>query len=133
MSAIVAEAALTACAVPTFDSGIFTESGVGSSTMTMLSQNAARRRNHMTLPCVFHDVFIVVADTLAEPIEGEVGPVLWILRMFETNLQRVFLKFERFLSLRKRCHTAPHLAQRRNRRAPTPAKFPLCRSLIHGR
>ena len=42
MSDIVAEAALTACAAPTFDSGIFIESGVGSSTMTMLSQNAAR-------------------------------------------------------------------------------------------
>ena len=60
---IVAEAALTACAVPTFDSGIFAESGVGSSTMTMLSQNAARNRNHMTLPRVFHDVFIVPLQT----------------------------------------------------------------------
>ena len=57
----------------------------------------------MTLPRVFHDVFIVVAGTLAEAIEGEVGPVLWILRMFETNLQRALLKFERFSSLRKRC------------------------------
>jgi hypothetical protein len=65
----------------------------------------------MTLPCVFHDVFIAVADTLAEAIEGEVGSVLWILRMFETNLQRVFLKFERFSSLRKRCRAAPHFAQ----------------------
>ena len=92
MSDIVADAALTACAVPTFDSGSLTESGVGSSTMTMLSQNAVRTRNHMTLPRVFHDVFIAVADTLAESIEGEVGPVLWIFRMFETNLRRVFLK-----------------------------------------
>ena len=78
--------------VPTLNSGSLTESGVGSSTMTMLSQNAARTRNHMTLPRVFHDVFIPVADTLAESIEGEVGPVLWIFRMFEANLQRVFLK-----------------------------------------
>ena len=54
----------------------------------------------MTLPCVFHDIFIAVADTLAEAIEGEVGWVLRILRMFESNLRRVFLKFERFSSLR---------------------------------
>ena len=92
MSDTVAEAALTACAAPTFDSGNFMESGVGSSTMTMLSQNAARRRKNMTLPCVFHDVFIVVADTLAEAFESEVGSLLWIFRMFETNLQRGFLK-----------------------------------------
>ena len=57
----------------------------------------------MTLPCVFHDVFIVVADTLAEAFDSEVGSPLWILRMFETNLQQGFLKFERFSSLRKRC------------------------------
>ena len=101
MSDTVAEAALTACAVPTFDSGIFTDSGVGSSTMTMLSQNAARMRNNMTLPRVFHDVFIAVADTLAEALEGEVGSVSQILLMFESNLQRLFLKFERFSSLRK--------------------------------
>jgi hypothetical protein len=61
----------------------------------------------MTLPCVFHDVFIVVADTLAEAFEGEVGSLRWILRMFESNLQRVFLKFERFSSLRKRCRAEP--------------------------
>jgi hypothetical protein len=30
----------------------------------------------MTLPCVFHDVFIAVADTLAEAVEGEVGSLL---------------------------------------------------------
>jgi len=89
----------------------------------MLSQNAARMRNHMTLPCVFHDVFIAVADTLAEAIEGEVGSVLWILRMFETNLQRVFLKFERFSSLRNRCRAVPHFAQRHNRRASTRSKL----------
>jgi len=76
MSDIVAEAALTACAVPMPDSGIFIESGVGSSTMTMLSQNAARRRNNMTLPRAFHDVFIAVADTLADGFEGEVGSLL---------------------------------------------------------
>jgi len=56
----------------------------------MLSQNAVRTRNHMTLPRVFH--VIAVADTLAGSIEGEVGPVLRIFRMFETNLRRVFLK-----------------------------------------
>jgi hypothetical protein len=55
----------------------------------------------MTLPRVFHDVFIAVVDTLAESIEGKVGPVLWIFRMFETNLRRVFLKFERFFIVKK--------------------------------
>jgi hypothetical protein len=87
----------------------------------------------MTLPCVFHDVFIAVMDTLAEAIEGEVGSVLWILRMFETNLQRVFLKFERFSSLRKRCRVAPHFAQRRDRRDKVHAKLRRCRGLIHVR
>jgi len=114
MSDIVADAALTAWAAPKLDSGIFTESGVGSSTMTMLSQNAARRRNDMTLPRVFHDVFIVVVDTLAEAIEGAVGPVLRILRMFDSNLHRAFLKFERFSSLKKGCRAAPDFARRRD-------------------
>jgi hypothetical protein len=91
MSDIVADAALTAWAVPTFDSGSLTESGVGSSTITMLSQNAARTRNHMTLPRVFHDVFNAVTDTLAESIKGEVGPVLWILRMF----RQIFSEFSK--------------------------------------
>jgi len=62
----------------------------------------------MTLPRVFHDVFIAVVDTVAESIEGEVGPVLWIFRMFETNLRRVFLTFERFSSLRKQCRVTRH-------------------------
>jgi len=87
----------------------------------------------MTLPCVFHDVFIAVADTLAEAIEGEVGSVLWILRMFETNLRRVFLKFERFSSLRKRCRAAPYFARRCDRRVSARAKLSLCRSLISWR
>jgi hypothetical protein len=30
----------------------------------------------MTLPRVFHDVFIVVAGTLAEALEGDVGSLL---------------------------------------------------------
>ena len=111
MSDIVADAAPTACAVPTFDAGILTESGVGNTTMTMLSQNAARTRNHMTLLRVFHDFFIAVVDTVVESIEGEVGPVLWIFRMFEPNLRRVFLTFERFSSLRKRCRVTRHCGQ----------------------
>jgi hypothetical protein len=55
----------------------------------------------MTLPFVLHGVFTVVADTLAEAVEGEVRSVPSILRMFEASFQRVFLKFERFSSLRK--------------------------------
>ena len=101
MSDIVAEAALTACAAPTFDSGTFIESGVGSSITTMLSQNALRIRKNMTLPFVPHDCPIAVEDTLAEALEGEVRSVRSILRMFDSSFQRVFLKFERFSSLRK--------------------------------
>src|SRR5262245_28306580 len=101
MSANVADAALIACMAPTFDSGIFADSCAGSSTMTMLSQNAARMRKNMTRPRVPHDFSIVVADTLAEALEGEVGSVSRICLMFESSSQRLFLKFERFSSLRK--------------------------------
>jgi hypothetical protein len=69
--------------------------------MTMLSQNAVRIRKNMTLPFVLHGVFTVVADTLAAAIEGGVRSVPSILRMFEASFQRIFLKFERFSSLRK--------------------------------
>jgi hypothetical protein len=58
----------------------------------------------MTLPCVLHGIFTAVEVTLAEPFEGEVRSVLSILRMFEESFRRPFLKFERFSSLRKRCH-----------------------------
>src|SRR5215213_6934829 len=84
-------------------SGTFADSGVGSSTITMLSQNAALIRKNMTLPCVLHGIFTAVEDTLAEPFEGEVRWVLSILRMFDASFRRAFLKFERFSSLRKRC------------------------------
>jgi hypothetical protein len=102
MSDIVAEAALTALAAPT-PSGVFIESGVGSSITTMLSQNALRRRKNMTLPFVPSSLFAAVEDTLADAIEGEVGSVRWILRMFEPSFRRPFLKFERFSSLKKWC------------------------------
>src|SRR5256885_965042 len=101
MSDTVADAAVTACAALSPDSGAFIESGVGSSMMTMLSQNAVRMRKNMTLPLVLHGVFTAVEGTLAEAFEGEVRSVLSILRMFEPSFQRVFLKFERFSSLRK--------------------------------
>src|SRR5215208_6372354 len=101
MSETVADAAVTACAAPIPASGTFTESGVGNSTITMLSQNAARIRKNMTLPCVPHGVFTAVEDTLAEAFEGEVGSVRLILRMFEASFRRGFLKFEPFSSLRK--------------------------------
>ena len=67
----------------------------------MLSQNAVRIRKNMTLPLVLHGVFTAVEDTLAEAFEGEVGSVPSILRMFEASFRRVFLKFERFSSLKK--------------------------------
>jgi len=70
--------------------------------MTMLSQNAVRNRKNITLPLVFHGVFTAVEETLAEPLEGEVGSVASILRMLETSCPRLFLKFERFSSLKKR-------------------------------
>jgi hypothetical protein len=55
----------------------------------------------MTLPLVFHGVSTVVEDRLAEALESRVGSVVLILRMFDSNPQRLFLKFERFSSLRK--------------------------------
>src|ERR1043165_7613624 len=100
MSENVADAAMTACAAPTPDS-VFIDSGAGSSRMTMLSQNAVRNRKNMTLPLVLHGVFPAVEATLAEALEGEVGSVLLILRMLEASCLRLFLKFERFSSLRK--------------------------------
>src|SRR5438270_2900579 len=102
MSEHVAEAAVTACAAPTPVSD-FMDSGVGSSMTTMLSQNAVRRRKNMTLPLVLHGVFPAVEERLAEPVEGRVGSVAWILRMLEASFRRLFLKFERFSSLRKSC------------------------------
>jgi hypothetical protein len=58
----------------------------------------------MTLPFVPHEILFAVEDTLAEAVEGEVRSVRSILRMFETSFRRLFLKFERFSSLRKSCH-----------------------------
>src|SRR5258707_13914993 len=101
MSDTAAEAALTACVVPIFDSGTFMDSGVGNTRTTTLSQNAVRIRNIMTRPLVLHGVCTVVDDKLAEPFEGEVRWTATILLMFEPNFRRLFLKFERFSSLRK--------------------------------
>src|SRR5262245_11523983 len=100
MSAIVADAALIACVAPTLLS-VFIESGVGSSMMTMLSQNAVRIRKNMALPFVPHATPIADEDTLAEAFESEVRSVRSILRMFETSFRRLFLKFERFSLLRE--------------------------------
>jgi hypothetical protein len=60
----------------------------------------------MTLPLVLHGVFTAVGNTLAKAFEGEVRSVLSILRMFEPSFRRLFLKFERFSSLRNRCRSA---------------------------
>src|ERR1041385_3184783 len=69
--------------------------------MTMLSQNVVRKRKNMTLPLVLHGVFPAVEVKLAEPLEGEVRSVPSILRMLESSSPRLFLKFERFSSLKK--------------------------------
>ena len=63
----------------------FIDSGVGSSSTTTLSQNAVRRRKNMTLPFVPSSLVAALEDTLAEAIEGEVGSVRSILRMFEPS------------------------------------------------
>jgi hypothetical protein len=55
----------------------------------------------MTLPLALHGVFPVVEAKLAKPLEKEVRSVLSILRMFEASCLRLFLKFERFSSLKK--------------------------------
>jgi hypothetical protein len=55
----------------------------------------------MTLPLVLHGVFPVVEAKLAEPLEGEVRSVPSILRMLDVSCLRLFLKFERFSSLKK--------------------------------
>src|ERR1041385_6706992 len=111
MSEKVADAAVTACAAPTPDSD-FIEAGVGSSTTTMLSQNATRRRKNMTLPLVFHGVFTAVEGRLAKPFEGEVRSVRSILRMFEASFPRLFLKFERRSSLKKSAAREPSASSR---------------------
>jgi len=56
-----------------------------------------------TLPFVPHGVFTAVfsSGTLAEPIEGEVRRIVAILSMFDSKSRQIFLKFERFSSLRK--------------------------------
>ena len=74
----------------------------------MLSQNAVRIRKNMTLPLVLHDVFTAVEAKLAEAFEGEVRSVPLILRMLEASCPRLFLKFERFSSLKncRRLHSA---------------------------
>src|SRR5205085_5830677 len=121
MSDTVADAAVTACAAPIPVSGVFIDSGVGSSNSTMLSQNAVRMRKNMTLPLVLHGVFTAVEDRLAKAFEGEVRSVPWILRMFEPSFRRLFLKFERFSSLRKSCCCAALFLLHTPRIAATPA------------
>jgi hypothetical protein len=106
-------------AAPT-PSGVFIVSGVGSSITTMLSQNAVRRRKNMALPFVPSSWFAALEDTLAEAFEGEVRSVRSILRMFEASFRRLFLKFERFSSLKESCRCYPSCA--RMRAAPRSAR-----------
>jgi hypothetical protein len=71
----------------------------------------------MILPLVPSSLFAALEDTLAEAIEGEVGSVRSILRMFEPSFRRLFLKFERFSSLKKWCRRYPSHARTRAIRA----------------
>jgi hypothetical protein len=72
-------------------------------------------RKNMTLPLAFHELCAVVEGKLAEAVEGVVCSVVRILRMFDSNLRRLFLKFERFSSLRESCRARAHLDKARNR------------------
>jgi hypothetical protein len=61
----------------------------------------------MTLPLVPHEFSIAVEETLANLFEGDVGSVSQILRMLDSSFRPLFLKFERFSSLRNsRCDLA---------------------------
>jgi hypothetical protein len=61
----------------------------------------------MALPFVPSSWFAALEDTLAEAVEGEVRSVRSILRMFEASFRRLFLKFERFSSLKESCRRYP--------------------------
>jgi hypothetical protein len=71
-------------------------------------------RKNMTLPLAFHELSAVVEGKLAEAVEGAVCSLVRIFRMFDSNLQRIFLKFERFSSLRKSCRAQLQFADARN-------------------
>jgi hypothetical protein len=68
----------------------------------------------MTLPLAFHALSVVVEGKLAEAVEGAVCLMALIFRMFESNLQRLFLKFERFSSLKKSCRGGAQIRKMRN-------------------
>jgi hypothetical protein len=63
----------------------------------------------MTLPLAFHVLSVVVEGKLAEAVEGAVCSLVRIFRMFDSNLQRLFLKFERFSSLKKSCRVSARI------------------------
>jgi hypothetical protein len=67
----------------------------------------------MALPFVPSSFFAALEDTLAEAVEGEVRSVRSILRMFEASFRRLFLKFERFSSLKESCRRYPSYANMR--------------------
>jgi hypothetical protein len=74
----------------------------------------------MALPFVPSSFFAAREDTLAEAVEGEVRSVRSILRMFEASFRRLFLKFERFSSLKESCRRYPSCT--RVRAAPRSAR-----------
>jgi hypothetical protein len=79
-------------------------------------------RKNMTLPLAFHAFSALVEGKLAEAVEGAVCLVALIFRMFESNVPRLFLKFERFSSLKKCCRGAAL----RGNAATTRAMWPDC-------
>jgi len=78
----------------------------------------------MTLPLVLHGVFTAVEGRLAKPFEGEVRSVPSILRMLEASFPRLFLKFERFSSLKKSAaHEPLRFARHREYASPAPRRL----------
>jgi hypothetical protein len=134
MSDIVAEAALTALAAPT-PSGVFIDSG-GRQQQHHDAQpeRGTQKEEHDPALCP-SSLFAALEDTLAEAIEGEVGSVRSILRMFEPSFRRLFLKFERFSSLKNRAAVSrprPHARHPclRGARAALRIGLILCRPCV---
>jgi hypothetical protein len=78
----------------------------------------------MTLPLAFHVLSVVVEGKLAEAVEGAVCSLVRIFRMFDSNLQRLFLKFKRFSSLKNSCRVSARIENPAQPRAAARAAKP---------
>jgi hypothetical protein len=96
MSDTAALAADTASLVPSWGACAVRSIGaLGSNRTTTLSQNAARRRNLMTLPFIPCGCFSRrIAHRLANSLEGQVGGEPPIFRKFAANARHILIKFE---------------------------------------